>query len=175
MGGANMTVKKRKLSWTAVLVSFAALLCVAAVLVPVVSGDNITSSDPLISLSYLNGIFKTDLLSSVSDTIDDEVEKLDGELTTKINGVRDAIGNVPAPAATHSSVTVSSGSSYTVSAETEFLLISGSAKAKEAGLLDVTTGSTVAQGEELLENHLYIAVSRTGVLAEGTVKLLVRK
>ncbi len=175
MGGADMTIKKRKISWTAVLVSFAVVLCVAAVLVPVVSGDNITSSDPLISLSYLDGIFKTDLLSAVSDTIDAEVEALDGELTKKINGVRDAIDNVPSPSSTHSTVSVPSGSNYAVSAETEFLLLSGSAKAKEAGLLDVTTGLTVAQGEALLENHLYIAVSRTEILADSAAKLLVRK
>lgn len=170
-----MTELKRKLSWSAVLICAAVVLCLTAVLIPVVSGDNITSSDPLISLSYLNGIFKTDLISSLEDTIDAEVEDLNQDLSKKISGVRDAIGNVPAPSSTHSTVSVSSGSGHTVAADTEFLVLSGSAKAKEAGLLDVTTGLTVAQGEELLENHLYIAVSRTGITAETATKLLVRK
>lgn len=174
MDGADMMTKKRTLSWTAVLVTFAAVLCLAAVLIPVVSGENITLEDPLISLSYLNGIFKTELLSAVSDTIDAEVEALDDELTRKISGVRDAIGHVSSPSSTHSTISLPTGNSYTVGAETEFLLISGSAAAKEAGLLDVTTGLTVAQGEALLENHLYITVSPTSVVAESTAKLLVR-
>jgi len=174
MDGADMMTKKRTLSWTAVLVTFAAVLCLAAVLIPVVSGENITFEDPLISLSYLNGIFKTDLLSAVSDTIDAEVEALDDELTKKISGVRDAIGHVSSPSSTHGNITIPTGNTYTVGTETEFLLLSGSAVAKEAGLLDVTTGLPVAQGEALLENHLYITVSRTAVVAESTAKLLVR-
>lgn len=170
-----MALKLKPVSWSAVILAFAVVLCLAVVLGSVVHGDNITSSDPLISLSYLNGIFKTDLMAEVGDTIDGEVEKLNGDLTKKISGVRDAIGHVSSPAATHSTVTVTGGSAQAVSSGSEFLLLSGSATADEAGLLDVTTGLTVAKGEALLENHLYIASARVSVRAETTTKLLVRK
>lgn len=169
-----MAIHSKSVTWTSVILVFAVVLCLSVLLGSVAVGDNITSSDPLISLSYLNGIFKTDLMSEIGDTVDAEIAALNKELTTSIDGVKNAIGNEPAPAATHSTVNVTGGFA-TISKNSEFLVLSGSATADEAGLLDVTTGLPVAQGEALLENHLYLSLARVRIKSESTAKLLVRK
>ena len=170
-----MEKKKKICSWNLWIICLTAVLCFAVVLGSVAFGDNVTDNDPLISLSYLNGIFKTDLMSEIGKTIENEVEDLNDDLLERMNDLRDAMGSVPSPASTHSTVTVSSGFTHSVSSGTEILVLSGSIAVNEAGLLDTTTGLAVMQKETLQENHLYIACSRVTLKAESTTKLLIRK
>ena len=80
----------------------AAAVCILTMAMAVASGSNITSSDPLVSLSYLNGTFKTQILSQVQSVINTESAKLDSKLLQRINGVKTASVTQSVPTATHS-------------------------------------------------------------------------
>jgi hypothetical protein len=165
----------KKRSWTAVVSVVVASVCCLTLLLGVAFGDNVTSSDPLISLSYLEGVFKTQLVGKVQETIDDELGSIRTELTRKINGVRNSMAGQSGTATTHNTQTLSKNSSYAVSNGAELLLISGSATVEGAGLTDITTGAAVTEGMALEENHLYVATGRVLIRTEDTAKLLIRK
>ena len=112
------------------------LVLVAAMLA--VSGSNITSSDPLISLSYLTGTFQNNILSQIQSKITAESSKLQSTFQQRINGMSTASGMQTAASATHTAATVPAGSSYTVPTNSEVLFLSGTATVTSAGLADVT-------------------------------------
>ena len=165
----------KKFSWTSAVSIVLAAACSLVLLIGVAFGDNITSSDPLITLSYLEGVFKTQLVGEVQQTIDEELGDIRTEMTKKINGIRNNMAGQSGSATTHNVQNLSKNSSYAVSAGAELLLISGSAMVKEAGLTDATTGETLASGSPLEENHLYVATGRILLTTEETAKVLIRK
>ena len=62
--------------------------------------------------------------------------------------------------------------SRSISSNSEFLFVSGSAWAKEAGLLDLTTGASVEANTKLLENHLYAVTGDLIIYAETESSLV---
>ena len=169
-----MKNENRKKSWSAAGVIVAAA-CSVMLLVGVAFGDNITSTDPLISLSYLENVFKTQLLGEVQETIDDELGSIRTEMTRKINGIRNNTAGQSGASTTHNTQNISKNSAYSVSSGAEFLLISGSATVEESGLTDITTGEAVPAGSALVENHLYVAAGKVILKSEESAKILIRK
>ena len=166
-------VKRTKgFSWTALICTVAAVLCTGAALLSVASGDNITSDDPLISLSYLNGIFKTEIMGEVNDLVTQEMDSVERKFSDRISGIKNALEVSPSPAGTHRSLTLYGNDTGVIPANSEFLFVSGSAWAKEAGLLDVTTGTSVDPGTKLLENHLYAVIGEVTLFAESQSTLI---
>lgn len=135
-----------------------------------------TSSDPLVSLSYLTGTYRTNLLSDVETAVNAESRTLSEDFSKQISDLKSAVGAQAAtPAENDFEVReLSSGQTVSVSAGGEVLVLSGSASAVEAGLTDATAGSSVYAGGSLSVNHLYVAVSNCTIKASGAVKLLVK-
>lgn len=114
-----------------------------------------TESDPLVTLSYLNGPFTEKVMS--------EVDKLSGQ-----TGGGDA----------YTVVTLSAGQQLTLSAGAEVLLRSGTAAcaaATDPGMVDTTGGSVLDGLSKLKENHLYIVTQGgQGLKASTAVTVMVR-
>lgn len=115
-----------------------------------------TQSDPLVTMSYLNGTFMNEIMS--------KVESLAGG-----KGTGDSF----------TVVTLSSGNTMKLSLGAEVMLRVGSAKcvaSSEPGLIDTTGGTVLAGGKALTANHLYMTtVDGRGIQATAsTVKVLVR-
>lgn len=131
-------MKNKKL----VMILSIALALVLAVGVTAYAASNYgTSSDPLITLSYLTDTLTPNLLSQLRTDLDaavDEVQASSGSLQT------------------YSVVTLSRGQTLSGSAGCEILLRSGSATCI-SGLADITDGTSLSGGSSLSANHLYMA------------------
>ena len=135
-----------------------------------------TSSDPLVSLSYLTGTYRTNLLSDVETAVNAESRTLSESFSKQISDLKSAAGGqTAAPAENDFQVKeLSSGQTVSVAAGGEVLVLSGSASAVGAGLTDATAGNSVYVGGSLTANHLYVAASDCTIKAAGAVKLLVK-
>lgn len=135
-----------------------------------------TASDPLVTLSYLTGTYKNNLLSEVNTAIAAKQRQLSQEFSQQASDLKSAIAKTSVTPVENDfeTVTLSAGQTVSVSAGGEVLLLSGAASAKGAGLTDVTAGSGVAAGGALSVNHLYVSAGSCTIQASGSAKLLVK-
>lgn len=127
-----------------------------------------SSSDPLISLSYLTDTFlpslnqqaeqRLDVLDETAQTARDQLdEKADAYLAQASGG--DAALSYSAG---FTDTAFRRGDTLSLSSGAGFLLRAGSAKVTHDGtVVDVTTGSTVASGTALTANHRYLVGEET--------------
>ena len=151
------------------------------------SGGAGTSSDPLVTLSYLNDKFLPQVLSDVDKKTASREKELSGRLTEQVKSETKAFeqkygasaGNSGGTAAGFVLVTLNKGQILYLGLGSEALLRTGSGvcvAASSPGLVDETGGTTLSGGEALQKNHLYMtSIDSHGVQAgaNGT-KLLVR-
>ncbi|MEG2378046.1 MAG: hypothetical protein RSC43_06805 [Clostridia bacterium] len=174
----------------------AALVLATACGVLALAAEYGTDSDPLVSLSYINGVLKPDILRETDDKITSKASSVnsavaasDARISAALNGFMDrntaqvtdamkneiakkVVASVPqnAKPAPFLSVTLAKGKSYALKPGSEIVLRSGSAKASGA-LIDVTTGGS---GSTLAANHLYLAPDGGSVKAAAPATLLIR-
>lgn len=154
----------------------AALILISVLgLTAVVYGAN-TNSDPLVSLGYINGTFKTNLLSEINAAISARQQALSGELASQISQLEQSLQTQnPAPAANDfQTTTLAAGKTAAIPAGSEVLFLSGTATAGNAGLTDTTTGTVLVTGGTLAANHLYVAIGDSSIKATGEVKFLIK-
>lgn len=147
------------------LLRSAALLALSAVLMTTVSlaAEAGSSGDPLVTLSYLNDTF----FSQIMQRVDQKIAERTGQA-------------VPgAAASSFEVVTLSEGQTLTGGIGCEVMLRVGGAvcvSPSDPGLIDETTASTLANGASLAQNHLYMmTIEGRGVRAAAAVtKVLAR-
>ena len=120
----------------------------------------------LVTLSYLNDTF----FNSIMQRVDQKIAQQTGQALP---------GGTLSSAASFTVVTLYDGQTLTGGVGGEVMLRVGSAvcvAASDPGLIDETTGSTLANGAPLAQNHLYMmTIDGRGVrAAAGTVKVLAR-
>ena len=130
-----------------------------------------SSSDPLVTMSYLNDTF----LGQILQKVDQKIAARNTQLAQELGGV--SIDGQSA--ATFTVVTLSQGQVLTGDIGCEVMLRVGSAvcvSSSSPGLIDETAASTLNNGGELVKNHLYMmTIEDRGVKATATTtKLLVR-
>ena len=165
----------------------AALVAVAVVLVGASAVAAGGSGDPLVTLSYLQNVFKPQVDTAVDQAVKANESALKAELNSAIDrwseDIRRQIGNGTGSAGTSGStfevVTLSNGQTLTGEVGCEVMLRVGSAtcvSSSSPGLIDTTSGGTLDNGGALTTNHLYmITIETRGVRATAnTVKVLVR-
>ena len=140
-----------------------------------VSGNN-TASDPLVSLSYLTGTYRTNLLKDVEADIQAESQKLSSSFSQQVSDLKGTMNGqtVTAEKNDFSTQSLTAGQQFTVRTGGEVLVLSGTVKAVGSGLTDVTTGTAVSAGGSLTANHLYVAGADCVPDATGTAKLLAK-
>ena len=150
-----------KKNWKLALTALVLTAAISGGVAAFAAGTGGSADDPLVTLSYLNDVFAP----SLNDTVDKAVaaneaalkQDLDdaiSEWNTKIQGLTGQVG-------------------------CEIMLRVGTATCVASGapgLVDSTGGTTLANGNALVTNHLYlVTVDTRGVTATAdTVKLLVR-
>ncbi|MBR3641277.1 MAG: hypothetical protein IKN53_04530 [Oscillibacter sp.] len=130
-----------------------------------------TADDPLVTLSYLNDTFLGQLMARV----DQKIGERNAQIAKELAGESADGGE----SATFTVVTLSKGQTLTGEIGCEVMLRVGSATCvspSNPGLIDETSGSTLANGGALTANHLYMmTIEGRGVKAGAdTVKLLAR-
>ena len=128
-----------------------------------------SAQDPLVTLSYLDGVFAPQM-----------ERRLDAMVAQAVNGLelprQEEQGQ---PASLFHVVTLTRGQQLVGDVGCEVMLRVGSAICvtdEATGLIDTTDGSVLQNGGELAQNHLYmVTISvRTVEAAADTTKLLVR-
>ena len=147
-----------------------------------------TSSDPLVTLSYLNEKFLPQILSEVDKKTASREQTLSSKLTEQVKRETQAFeqkygassGNTSGGTAmSFTVITLNQGQILYMGVGCEAMLRTGSGvcvAASTPGLIDETSGAALAGGLALQQNHLYMAtVDSRGVQASAnSTKLLVR-
>lgn len=149
-----------------------------------------SSSDPLVTLSYLNEVFLPELLEQAQEKLDARTESASQELSAQVESDIERLeekygtptSDEGALADTVDSfvvVTMTSGQVLYGDIGCEVMLRVGSASVvspSSPGLIDTTSATTLDNGKALVKNHLYmLTISDRGVKATAaTTKLLVR-
>lgn len=125
-----------------------------------------SSGDPLVTLSYLNDTF----FSQIMQRVDQKIAERTGQALP---------GGSASSAASFVVVTLSGGQTLTGGIGCEVMLRVGTAVCvapSDPGLIDETTAATLADGGALVQNHLYMmTIEGRGVRATaGTTKVLAR-
>lgn len=155
--------KKQLLIWICVIAAVLGLTAAAAT----AAGGAGTQGDPLVTLSYLNDTFTGQIM-----------DKVDGLIAQRDLQLGQGSGGPALPTSSgFAVVTLEPGRSLYGEAGCEVLLRSGEAACAASappGLVDATSGGSLAGGTPLEKNHLYLMTdSRTLTSAPGAV-LLVR-
>lgn len=121
--------------------------------------------DPLVTLSYLNDTF----FSQIMQRVDQKIADRNGQLNQQGGSVSSSFAVV----------TLSQGQTLTGDIGCEVLLRVGSAvcvSPSDPGLIDETTAASLSNGGALAQNHLYMmTIEGRGIQASSaTVKVLVR-
>ena len=144
-----------------------------------------TQTDPLVTLSYLTDQATPAILAQVDEKIAQRESSLAGQLSDVadqyVQQVEDALSGGSggtAGQAAYQVLYLSQGQRVIGGEGCEFLLRAGTAACvsdSAPGLIDMTDGSTLANGGSLKDNHLYLGtIDGRGVSAVTDITLLVR-
>ena len=144
-----------------------------------------SQSDPLITLSYVNGILKPELESKTSEALEKAARELSGKLDEKVaayeSSVRGLVGSGSSLPTTDvfQLVTLEDGDTLICARGTEIMLRIGTAEAwgeDSPALVDTTSGDTLDDGDPMKKNHLYmVTINDCGLTAtDDPVKILIR-
>lgn len=130
-----------------------------------------SADDPLITLSYLNDMFKADLMKDIDALIKTRGDEISAKVDTAITG---SSGENAADA--FKVVTLTGGQTLTLKEGSELLLREGTALVSGTALANTTTGEPAQAGTTALINNMYLATgSGSGIKAGAeAVKVLVR-
>ena len=145
--------KSRRLSWLlAIIAVFAALSITAFAVEPG------SSSDPLVTLSYLEDVF----FDKIMDEVDERIAARNKDIAKEVTGTS---GTADAFAV----VTLTNGQVLTGEIGCEVMLRVGSAvctSPSAPGLIDETSATTLNNGGALQQNHMYMmTIENRGVKA----------
>jgi len=132
-----------------------------------------SSEDPIVSLSYLTKIFKTDLLEELNETIEDEIaRRMDNlDLSQYQPSYQEP---APAVSSTYEVVELSWGDALYAAGACDIMLRSGSAYciAPDAsqGIADYTAGAEIYNYQYLTKNHMCLIPrgDGRGIMADST-------
>ena len=157
------------------LVSLMILLIAAALLAVSVFGADDTASDPLVSLGYLNGAYRTEILSQADARIKQESNALSEKLNALISAVKTAGTQGQNAQSMYTTITIGASTSYTAPAGSEFLMLSGSLRCTSPTLTDTTAGERVNANDPLPADHLFVATASSVLQAAETSQILIRR
>lgn len=157
----------------------AVVLCVCFLFSAAYAANAGGQTDPLVTLSYLNGPYTR----QVKDMVDQTVTQRKAEMEQSLRNILAGSGGtstVPSGGnGVFAVVTLNQGQSLVGDVGCEVMLRIGSAvcgASDSTGLIDTTAGSVLGNGQALAANHLYmVTISPRRVTATaGTVKVLAR-
>ncbi|MBR2894495.1 MAG: hypothetical protein IKC03_02410 [Oscillospiraceae bacterium] len=177
-------MKKQKLRMAVCVALVCSVLAAFAALAVEAGSQN----DPLVTLSYLNETYLGQILARVdeklagrNDTLraewELELEQRERELLLEVGG--SVNGTSGGSAISFVSVKLAPGQMLRGGVGCEVLLRTGSASCvsegkSTPGLVDTTDGTSINDGTQMVENHLYLMTTERGVKADSEVVLMVR-
>lgn len=141
-----------------------------------------TSTDPLVTLSYLEKTFMPNLIEQLEPYITQKAGSLESRFSSDVAAfaanLSSKVGNelvtndLDESASGFVSVELQAGQSYGLSAGAQILLVSGEAGLSDQEALSDTTAGEAA-GDALVCHHLYISSAPVQITAKTEAQLLV--
>jgi len=164
------------------IVVLAVIVAISGVSVLAIASTPGTQTDPVVTLSYLTGVFRPQIMTSVQETeqlmtqrFNTRIAQLE-ELLEENQG--DSSQPTHDPADTFSVVSLRNGQTLTSSVGTEIMLRIGTANGtgSSPALVNYTNGSALSAGSALTANHMYlVTIEGNGIRATSDlVRVLVR-
>ena len=192
-------MKQKKTSAKAAVVILIGLVLVG---IAAIAAEYGTSADPLVSQSYIDSVFRPQLLSQVDsqinqklsaassqiqsaqDVIDQKIAEFESrQLSVNVDQtfmnnvssrVIQSVSDQSVNNSTFKTVTLTTGKTMILSVGAELVLQSGTATGENT-LVDTTTGGALSTGGAVQPYHLYLATAQgSGIRASSAVTLLVR-
>ena len=168
-------INKMKKRVAALILGGAMILAVA---LPASAAPQGSQENPLVTLSYLQDVFKAAILQEVQARIDSVRSGYETALSNQVAAytqeMEQLVGDSDLGSAVFSVVELDKGDVLHCDIGGEVLLRAGAARSVSS-LVNSTDGNTLAQGRALVQNHMYLALTAgQAVEATAAVTLLVR-
>ena len=153
----------------------AAAACVCFLLTVAYAANAGGADDPLVTLSYLNVTFTSQVKGMVEQTVNERK----AEMERSLNDILAGYGGSAASDSVFTVVTLTNGQSLVGDVGCEVMLRVGTAvcgSPDSVGLIDTTSGGVLGNGQALAVNHLYMVTisSRQVTATSNTVRVLAR-
>lgn len=151
------------------LIVFPVLLCAVAVVAALAIGGS--SSDPLVSLSYLKGSFT----GKINLAVDRKLDTSDQTITANVTAGQNTSSSGSGTAAKWTDVCLKQADVLSGSTGLNVILLAGSVKVTVASgtVVDVTVGKPVRSGTVLVKEHRYLAAENASAKFTVTSKTAV--
>lgn len=149
-------------------------------LVAAATGGYGSSSDPLITLSYITDIFMPEVDTAINNAVEGKTQEISTELDDTIVELENKYNeaSIASAASTYEVITLNSGKKLVGEKGCEIMLRVGSAYCSAAaspGLIDTSTAGVIEDGEYLEKNHMYmVTIEGRGIVADGEIYIIVR-
>jgi len=170
---------KTKIATGIVILAVIALISGVTLLAFAAPGE---TDDPVITITYLNEVFKEQVMKDVKSLEQELTQKFDARISALESQLKADQGGAATPAPgsadSFSVVTLRNGQSITCSVGTEIMLRIGTASGfgTEPALVNYTDGATLSSGSALKVNNMYlVTLEGNGIKATSdTVRILIR-
>ena len=139
-----------------------------------------SSSDPLITLSYITDIFMPEMNKSIDDAVEAKTTELSADLDTTIAELEAKYNeaSLASAASTYTVISMSSGERLVGLKGCEIMLRVGNAfcvATASPGLIDTSSTGVLEDGAYLEKNHMYmVTIDGRGIEADGDIMIIVR-
>ena len=171
-----MKIKTRIIIMLAIIV--AALFAFGVV--AAATGGYGSSSDPLITLSYITDIFMPEVDTAINDTIEAKTQEMTAELDAVIAELETKYNeaSIASAASTYTVISMADGEKLVGVKGCEIMLRIGSAFCNapaSPGLIDTSTTDILENGGylEMIDMYMFTFVGR-GIEADGDIMIIVR-
>ncbi len=171
-----MKIKKRVVTILAIIV--AALFAFGVV--AAATGGYGSSSDPLITLSYITDIFMPEVDTAIDAAVEQKAIEISAGLDDTITALETKYNeaSLASAASTYTVISMSSGQKLVGVKGCEIMLRVGSAYCNapaSPGLIDTSTAGILENGKYLEKNHMYmVTIDGRGIQADGDIMIIVR-
>ncbi|MBR6521888.1 MAG: hypothetical protein IKT47_04400 [Oscillospiraceae bacterium] len=171
-----MKSKKRIVTMLAIVVAALFVFGLAAA----ATGGYGSSSDPLITLSYITDIFMPEVDTTINNAIEGKTLEISSKLDDTIVALETKYNeaSIASAASTYTVISMSSGEKLVGVKGCEVMLRVGSAYCSapaSPGLIDTSTAGILENGQYLVKNHMYmITIDGRGIVADGDIMIIVR-
>ena len=163
-----------------------AAVCAALLVTAAYAATAGSQNDPLVTLGYLTGVFQPKVQETVEDAVTEREDALQQEMEQaiqnwdkQVQAAMDGEGSGNGAGAVFQVVTLEEGQTLVGDVGCEMMLRIGTGVCISdgtPGLIDVSAGTTLNDGQELETNHLYMVTisTRSVQVVSDTAKIMVR-
>lgn len=135
-----------------------------------------TTSDPLVTMSYVNETFRAELLQQLQQEMNTSQAEYSQSITAMLQSISNRYSGYAPETSVQSdyvSIAVPAGETLELAPGQQFLVLSGTGKVSLNMMVDTTSGQSLSSGHALAENHFYTVPGEAAITAETDLNILI--